>query len=71
VTGQKFIVRNCAIHSLGQMLLDRGSLWEEDGLCTKPARGCEEFVLLNFKVSCLEPTTGTCGLSGMILLKLF
>jgi len=61
---------NFVINSLDKMLLGRGNLWEKDGLGTKPARGCKEFVPLNFKASCLETTTGTCGLGGMILLKL-
>jgi hypothetical protein len=69
VTGEKCILRNFVINSLRQMLLGRGILCEEDGLGTKPARGCEEFAPLNFRASCVETTTGTWGLSGMILLK--
>jgi hypothetical protein len=69
VTGEKCIVRNFGIPSLRQMLLGRGILCEEDGLGTKPARVCDEFVDLNFRTSCVETTTGTRVLSGMILLK--
>jgi len=70
VTGEKCIVRNFVIHSLGQMLLGRGNLWEEDELGTNPARACEEYVPLNFKAPCLGTTTVTSGVSGLILLKL-
>ena len=69
MTGEKCVVKNFVIHSLRQMLLGRGILCEKDGLGAKPARGCEEFVPLNFRASCVETTTGTRGLSGMILLK--
>ena len=69
MTGEKCIVKKFVIHSLRQMLLGRGILWEEDGLSTKPASGCEEFVPLNFRASCVEITTGTWDLSGTILLK--
>ena len=69
MTGEKCIVRNFVINSLRQMLLGRGIVCEEDDLGTKPARGCEEFVPLNFRTSCVETTTGTWSLSVMILLK--
>jgi hypothetical protein len=46
VIGENCIVRNFVINYLHQMLLGRGILCEEDGLGTKTARGCEEFVPL-------------------------
>jgi hypothetical protein len=69
MTGEKCIVRNFVINSLRQMLLGRRIVCEEDGLGMNPARDCEEFVPLNFRTSCVENTTGTWGLSGMIQLK--
>jgi len=69
VTGEECIVRNFVINSLRHMLLGRGIVCEEDGLGTKPERGCEEFVHLNFRTSCVETATGSWGLSGMIILK--
>jgi hypothetical protein len=59
VTGQKCIMRNFVIRYLRQMLVDRGNLFEKGGLGTKPARGYEKFVPLNFRMSCVETTNGT------------